>query len=435
MQRRIVMVKQVCLCCCSLWILLAGTFSDAWEITYRRPFADVSREAVQTHDGGYLLVGLTDSSRDASDYRAWVVKVSRAGRIEWQKFLGTGVAESIANAPPDGFVVALSTAGGITVVRIAAAGNIRWQKSFLRDNSAPIRIRQAQNGGYVIAGYTDFVGNESDLWVLRLDSSGKVKWQYTYGGPYSDFPYDIRETPEGGWIVVGYVQLAQKVLLRSWVIKLRPNGQIEWQRAFGGERDTYGLGVQLTPDGGYAVAGQYFKGNATNMYLAKLDSSGWIQWAKSYGGDSYEQMVSFDSNGAGGYLLAGDSGSYTNGRRGTAWIVSVDFLGRINWQKSFARIQSSIITSVHSTKDGGVAAFGDLVRPSTGQDWWFMRLDPTGNVNARCALQQDSASFAPPVQFNEVTTSRKAVHKKMTVRAGQSTVQNADGVAQPLCSK
>ena len=38
---------------------------------------------------------------------------------------------------------------------------------------------------------------------MKLDSQGNIQWQKTYGGPGRDWAYDVEETQDGGYIVGG----------------------------------------------------------------------------------------------------------------------------------------------------------------------------------------------------------------------------------------
>jgi hypothetical protein len=408
-----------------------------WEMTYAREFGDLSRQMNLTADGGSVLTGGTETTYNTGDFRVLVMKNSASGKIQWQKTFGSGIGESVVQTKDGGFIVASTTGDGdIGILSLSKAGNLKWYKKFQRPNSpdAALEIRPSRSGGYILIGYTGFINTNSDWWVLRLDANGRVRWHFNYGGPFFDFPSAVQETPDGGWIVVGYIKLTQNGNNRCWVVKLAPSGTIEWQTAFGGNRDTYGTGIQLTEDGGYAVAGFYFRGFTTDAYVAKLDFGGRIRWVKSYGGDEYEQITSFQSNGNGGFLMAGDTGSYIRGRQGNAWILSLDQRGRILWQNSYGNEDGSIIISARALNKDSLVALGDIRTTTTGQDWWLLKLNRNGQIGSSCDLQQVSTSDAVPILFKQVTTKRKAVHKKMVPRRIKVRIGLNDATANPVCS-
>ena len=96
------------------------------------------------------------------------------------------------------------------MLKVNASGNVTWQKVF---DSAGVAVansvQQTADGGYIVAGYRtplfDLIG--SDVWVLKLDANGNVLWQKTYGGSGDDHANSLYQTPDGG-IVGGYTSLS-----------------------------------------------------------------------------------------------------------------------------------------------------------------------------------------------------------------------------------
>jgi len=132
------------------------------------------------------------------------------------------------------------------------------------------------DGGYVVAG--DIVtGGQSNLVVWKLESGGNILWQKTYGGIL--YANSIQETSDGGYIMAAYGA-------HFWVLKLSSNGNLLWQKRYGGINYDYAASIQETSDGGYIMAGKTLSFGAGNSdaWVLKLDSNGNILWQKTYGG-------------------------------------------------------------------------------------------------------------------------------------------------------
>ncbi len=72
------------------------------------------------------------------------------------------------------------------------------------DGDQAYSIQQTSDGGYIVAGYTESFGaGDCDAWVIKLDANGNVQWQKTYGGRSDDEAYSIQQTSDGGYIVAG----------------------------------------------------------------------------------------------------------------------------------------------------------------------------------------------------------------------------------------
>jgi len=216
-------------------IKLDGDGNKLWQKLLGGSRKDWAYSIQQTNEGGYIVAGSTSSNNGdvkgnhGGDADFWVVKLDETGSITWQRCLGGSgddKASSIQQTTDGGYVVAgssTSTDGDVTgnhgssdywVVKLDATGNLVWQKSL--GGSAEDKascIQQTTEGGYVISGYSqslngDVTGNHSDadFWIVKLDATGNLTWQKSYGGSADDRASSIQQTTEGGYIVSGYSQ-------------------------------------------------------------------------------------------------------------------------------------------------------------------------------------------------------------------------------------
>ncbi|UCF97278.1 MAG: hypothetical protein JSV89_19205, partial [Spirochaetaceae bacterium] len=140
-------------------------------------------------------------------------------------------------------------------------------------------VMQTGDAGYIVVGYTDSYGaGGKDGWILKLAGNLNVSWQKAYGGSGEDIISDVRQTGDGGYIVVGETDSYGGGYTDVWVMKLSSTGNIQWQKTYGGNSSDRGKHVRLAPDGGYFVGGDtYSFGAATNkanMLLMHLDANG-----------------------------------------------------------------------------------------------------------------------------------------------------------------
>ena len=211
-----------------------------------------------------------------------------------------------------------------TLVQASSASNpVAWANGYFVNDvesttfcSTAWSIIQTSDRGYVVAG--DAVsfstqglgygacGGASRAWVLKLDSTGGIVWQKTYGEPYNGSARAVEQTADGGYVVAGRVFLGTGNS-DAWVFKLDQAGNIVWQRTFGGPFDDGARSVQQTSDGGYVVAGftawtgiwyvDRFGDIQGPAWLFKLDSAGNMVWQKTYGDDYLARSVKQTSDG------------------------------------------------------------------------------------------------------------------------------------------
>lgn len=200
-----------------------------------------------------------------------------------------------------------------------------------------------------------------------------IQWQSTLGTGYDP---TIRQTNDGGYITAGYSDSnnGNHGSTDYWVVKLDIYGSIMWQKSFGGTDQDICTSIELTDDGGYIVAGRSYSNDINvsahhgstglpDYWIVKLDSLGNIIWQKSLGGTDSDNASSIQQTNDGGYIVAGFSSSNNGDLTGNHgdydyWIVKLDNSGNILWQKSLGGTGSDEAYSIRKTVDGGYVIAG-----------------------------------------------------------------------------
>ena len=256
----------------------------------------------------------------------------------------------------------------------------RWAKSYGGSESEiPSCIQHTTDGGYVISGYTNsfWVGG-FDFWVLKLESDGTVNWQRSYGHVLDDYAYDIRQTADGGYIIVGSTQYRTTYTFdKIWVIKMDVDGEIEWQRSYGGGGTSYsGIAVRQTMEGGYIVAGHTGYFNDSDIIVLKLTSIGEVSWQKTYGaGFYYSCAASIEQTDDGGYVVCG----YTDRAFGPGreiWVFKLSSVGSMIWNRTFGGTADDYGMYAQQVEDGKYIVTGSY---GTGGAW-VIKLEADGSV-------------------------------------------------------
>jgi len=268
---------------------------------------------------------------------------------------------------------------------------IQWQKALggTKEDYAN-SVQQTTDGGYIVAGYSksndgDVTGNHGsyDYWVIKLNALGSIQWQKSFGGTNDDIASSIQQTTDGGYIVAGKSSSNDGDVTGHhgnlgtydcWIVKLDVSGTIQWQKSLGGTDGDWANSIQQTTDGGYIVAGHSgsYNGDVTghhgnnDCWIVKLNTIGTIQWQKSLGGTQADYANSIEQTTDGGYIVAGRSSSNDgdvsgNHGYGDYWVVKLNATGTIQWQKSLGGTQYDVASSIQQTTDGGYIIAGSSI--------------------------------------------------------------------------
>ena len=400
-----------------------------------------------TSDGGCIAAGATTTSANGDvegvskgGNDIWVVKMSSSGVIEWEKNYGGSDDEEalcIQQTSDGGYIVGgytkSSASGDVTgankgssdiwVVKLDASGNITWQKNYGGDQNDELKsIRQTSDGGYICSGWTSSSANGDvtdanhggdDIWVVKLDGSGNISWNKSYGGNLDEASRSIILTSDGGYIIAGSTDSSasgdisgvSKGSYDIWIVKLDNTGNITWEKNYGGDApEELNLDcIKQTADGGYIVLG-YTESSANadvagvskgsqDLWVMKLNNLGAITWEKNYGGSQNEVSISIYIASDGGYLLLGGTQSSANGDvTGTnnglmdTWIVKINNTGAIQWQYNYGGDNMDLISGMVQL-GGKFLLCGYSFSSDTGTidvdnhgaiDAWVLKLGSTG---------------------------------------------------------
>ena len=235
---------------------------------------DVGLSVIETRDGGYLVVGYTQS------IFALLVKVDANGNIVWNKALNimssilTRVICGYEGYIAVGWVAENQNAG--LCIKVDEEGNIIWNRTYIEQYPIIIRtIDKTINNNYIVVGNI-YYDTDTDIWLARIDEDGNVVWSKTIGGPGKDIGNSIVRASDG-YIIIGGSSQHPGV----WIVKVDENGSVVWNGAIGGPADV-GYSIAQISDGGYIIVGRSSKYDTGDVLLIKIDKDFHIEWIITY---------------------------------------------------------------------------------------------------------------------------------------------------------
>jgi hypothetical protein len=299
------------------------------------------------------------------------------------------------------------------VLRAGNDGNIIWQKQavtptgFLEGQFRSVAA--ASDGGTVSAGYVN-VNYRVDVSVTRLAADGSLIWNKTYGGTGNDQAYNIISTADGGYLLSGETNSTDGDIKLNhgasdlWLLKLDANGNVMWEKTFGGTGDEYFGKVTACTDGGYFLCGTSKSNNSGDVpashgdedfFIVKMDANGNKLWSKMYGGTMREGPGSIIGDTDGGCIATGYTTSSDGDLVGRPypnhnfdlWVFKLDKDGQIVWKKTMGGGDADFGTALGRLPNGNIAISGsaasnggDVTTNRGSYDVWVIVLNSRGNM-------------------------------------------------------
>ncbi len=326
-----------------------------WQHTYGGSGDDRGRSIITTADGGYAVLGYTTSTdgdvtgtSGMQDF--WLAKLDAIGNLQWQKsfgFSGNDYGIALIQTQDLGYAIT-------GVLDVTASGG--------EGNASLTASRHA--GG--------------DYWVVRLNANGDLQWSRYFGGNFTDTPEGIVETADNGFIIAGGSDSEDTDISANigaydfWVIRISPTGALVWEKSFGGDQIDEARAIVTSDDGNYIIAGDTRSNDndvsnnngAADVWLIKITPEGDLLWEKTFGGSDFDVARALVKTQDNGYLLAGSSRSSDgdvseNKGQNDAWAIKVDRYGNLEWETSLGGSNIDFAYGIAELSDGTAVVVGD----------------------------------------------------------------------------
>jgi len=295
---------------------------------------------VYSHENGYFQAGAVCTTFDDAyliagngNDKNFSMKIDLTGELIWNKTIDPYSSSWYANfiALKDSTFLFVSdyykpeaNKSVILCVNLNTNGDTLWTKSYdLGTSSYPYSVAQTFDGGFIITGSTyQNSAPYRKMIILKLDSIGNLQWsQLMVGGNNVNYGYSVKQTPDTGYIVTGFVEDIDPFQTMAFLMKLTPNGDISWSNSYQLPTSNFNMGyeVVVTEDG--FLTGMLV---SEKLVLMKTDFFGSVLWAKLYNAESgffvdFPQ-ITIKKMQDGGYAVSAPN-----------VLVKVDSAGNVEW--------------------------------------------------------------------------------------------------------
>lgn len=339
-----------------VWRLLIGSdLHDSFSGLARRP------------DGGVYLTG---TAVIKGRTRIWLVRLSPQQKVLWIRSLDAGdkaggravVVTKDGGCIVTGWVIRKPTRHDILVARFSADGKVVWKRVFgggLTDQ--PFGLVKAKDGVLVIGATQSKGAGSYDAWLLRLDGKGKLLWDRTYGGGDMDSLMDGVATRDG-FVLAGGTWSTGAGKEDFWLVKVDHSGKLIWQHTYGGKEIEEAKSLTATKDGGFVlVGGTYsFGAGKEDVWVVKVDRHGKKLWDRTYGGKKWDGGSSVVATRRGLAVLAWTKSKGAGGV--DIWVLKLSHTGVLRGQWLYGDYGADIGRRALLTKKGLLIAGYSEVR-------------------------------------------------------------------------
>jgi hypothetical protein len=298
---------------------------------------------------------------------------------------------------------------------------VNWENVYggsLEDWS--FKTLQITGGDYILLGnsnssdgdITNSYGN-ADIWISRLDQNGVIIWSKSYGGSDMDTGDDIIQLSDQNLVVIGTTLSSdgnisnKKGLWDAWLLKIDLNGNLIWEKTFGGPTcSVTGKSIIETTnhDLVFACSAESFGGmvssnNGTytdDIWVVKTDLNGNLMWEMNFGGSGEDKNPDILEDDDLGYIIGCSASSndfdVQNNHGGSDFcLFKLDPLGNLLWTNCYGGSGvgwSEQLYEISKAIDGGFILVGrtfsnngDVSGNHGGYDIWVVKVNPLGTLH------------------------------------------------------
>ena len=322
----------------NLFLLLLLTLhlsAQGWKRTFGGGEEDQCEAVVQAIDGGYFLVGYSQSFGTDGDMDIYVIRLDGEGNQLWSNFYDEGFVEQAYSAIP------------------------------------------TEDGGLIVAGENRTTQTSSiDAYLLKINAFGEQVWSKSFGGVGTEKLLSLAASNDGGVIAVGYVESVQAGNRDVFVLKTNALGEEIWRRTIGSTEDEEAKSVIALEDG-YMLAG-YINNRSTNnrdAYVVKISKIGEFSWSKTYGtSSSFEEATCLAKSHDGNVLVAGNKGV------SDFYLLKITQEGMTIWENRYGDRSEEFCESITVNEDGSILLSGSIAVGTVNTDIHLIKLNPEGSM-------------------------------------------------------
>jgi len=269
--------------------------------------------------------------------------------------------------------------------RIDIDGKVIWEWEYPQSKGLSfVGCILTKSNEFLYMGTRDVLDGswKTETYIGCIGYDGNEKWNMTLNGPQLYIANSIIESKDGYFLITGWRTSEDRYNNEIYLVKIDKNGKEIWNRAIPRFNSDAGFDIKETEDNGYLIVGNtnYYDDRYTDIYLVKTDSEGKIKWKRAFGikdQNDWSKSVVITNNGD--YIILGQWGDFRASHDSDICLIKLDSNGNKKWCRIYGSEGEDEASSLILTDDGGFAIIG-TTEQNGNDDIWFIKTDSEGNV-------------------------------------------------------
>ncbi len=357
-----------------------------WSATFGGNNDDVARQMVELDNGCFVIAGNRNYFQEShKDF--YLVKTDSVGEEIWStnyEYAGNEDCRSLAITNDGGFLLSGSSGsledGNVDgyVIKADSTGEMEWDELYGGDSyDAFFSIIYHANDEYLLAGETASEGNGGiDIWLLKINDEGDIEWSETYGGDNNEVCFDIMQTSNGDYLLLGATRSFGNGVYDAYVVRVDSDGEELWSEHYGYDADEGCNSAIELSSGNLILSGYRTQNRITDILLIKIDEDGEEIWHELVGGEDNDFPSTLLNPDSGRLVLSGTTASIGAGSY-DFFLMELDTAANIHWWQAYGGRRREGGGYLIQTHDLGYALCGDSYSWGEGlNDFWVVKTEP-----------------------------------------------------------
>jgi hypothetical protein len=274
-----------------------------------------------------------------------------------------------------------SSTGGLALTKIDASGNVIFEKSYggtVLDLG--MNICTTSDGNLLLLGVTSLPngsGRQVDIFIVKVTTNGDTLWTTTYGDVNEfDLAEGILEADNREILILGAAYNGSTNDFK--LVRFDAQGGFIGEHIYTSPYDDRGINIERAGNDQYILLGRRQDGD-DDFYAMKVDGQGTMIWENTYGTPQYEEAHSITKTSDGNFILCGHSSGVDPLHN--LYLTKITTDGTVLYEKDYGGAVHDGGTDAIELSNGNLILVGETDSYGNGsRRAFFLETDATGEV-------------------------------------------------------